>query len=267
MNDIVLTLTLVYSAVDLHLEWTHFSDCRHPIHVWLLVSYASIFLFRCANLVGANAAPAEAVAGNFLLDVRQKGALPRTMASLTWFVCLPFMVAWTFLGTMWLWRITYETPLCIPTSAHMWFTIFWIALCYVWIIIHGAIAVAAWTLERRVRLAEGNLAQMEDADVLARWGQVSQLSGHQALGANPHKGLTPHEIAALPTVTLGADYFGREAIECSICLNELECGDHIRGLSVCGHTFHRSCIDLWLLRQAFCPLCKGEVKALTDSRG
>lgn len=31
-----------------------------------------------------------------------------------------------------------------------------------------------------------------------------------------------------------------------------------RQLDGCGHTFHRSCIDLWLFRRADCPLCKTE---------
>lgn len=45
---------------------------------------------------------------------------------------------------------------------------------------------------------------------------------------------------------------------CAICLDTLEENDDVRGLT-CGHAFHASCLDPWLInRRACCPLCKAD---------
>ncbi|KAJ2399766.1 hypothetical protein GGI23_002452 [Coemansia sp. RSA 2559] len=46
------------------------------------------------------------------------------------------------------------------------------------------------------------------------------------------------------------------ALECAICLEEINEGEVIRKLP-CPHVFHSACIDRWLLSQSsVCPLCK-----------
>jgi len=204
--------------------------------------------------------------GDFLLDLRQKGAMPRAVAAFIWAVALPGFTVWTLLGTSWLWTITRETPQCMPSETHFWFSSLWIALCYAWIVIHTALGAAAWILERRVRRAEVELRALEDEDddVRSRWGQVSRISGYQALtttaGPCAGEGLSPAAIKALPAAW---EITAEEAAgcECPICITELQDGDKVRRLPGCGHHFHRSCIDLWLLRRADCPLCKGPVAA------
>jgi len=42
---------------------------------------------------------------------------------------------------------------------------------------------------------------------------------------------------------------------CSVCLDCFEGGDSLRMLP-CLHRFHKDCIDEWLLRSPYCPLCK-----------
>lgn len=46
--------------------------------------------------------------------------------------------------------------------------------------------------------------------------------------------------------------------QCSICLMEFQNNEVIRTLP-CIHNFHKDCIDQWLKRQKYCPLCKGEI--------
>lgn len=277
-NDGILLASLLYSVVDLKMEWDQFASCHKPIHQWLLVSYLCVITFRATHLLGmhtacagehGNVAGAGSGAGEFLLDLRQKGMMPRILATFTWLLALPFFVLWTLIGTSWLWDVTQKTPQCMPTDTHLWFSGFWLALCYVWIFIHCALGCVAWVLERRVRQAETDLREIEegDSDVASRWGNVSQISGYRALQGDNQKGLTPTEIKALPLSTHepADDVEGSTACECSVCLCDVCPGDSIRCLPACGHSFHRSCIDLWLLRSADCPLCKRSARVGKNS--
>lgn len=260
-NDAILLVSLLYSSLDIHYEWDSFSQCAHPIHQWLFTSFAMVIIFRITHVIGMRSA--MHTSGDFLLDLRQKETVPRMLASFTWMGALPFFILWTFIGTRWLWETVRKTPTCMPTETHLWFSIFWLALCYVWILIHIALGVVACLLERRVRVAEGHLRQIQDDDVISRWGQVSNLQGYRSLNRSGQTGLSPSEINALPCFSCddGLHEAGvREDTECPICLNCLKPGDSVRQLDVCGHMFHRSCIDLWLLRSSDCPLCKRSVR-------
>ena len=55
---------------------------------------------------------------------------------------------------------------------------------------------------------------------------------------------------------------------CLICLSDYERGEECRKLHRCSHTFHRECIDQWLITgRNSCPLCRGEgVKKAEESR-
>jgi len=276
-NDLILLVSLIYSCVDLNCEWEQFSTCHRPIHRWLLVSYACVITFRLTHLLGTQSAEAPAANGmpaisanaaaDFLLDLRQKGTLPRFLAGFTWLVALPFFVFWTLLGTMWLWDVIRTSPNCVPSQTHLWFSGFWLALCYIWICVHIALGSVAWMLERRVRRAEGDLAALEDDETVSRWGNVSRISSYTALSNNKdNAGLSPKEIQALPGLSVynkvlscGDD----DECECPVCINCFETGESLRTLRSCGHCFHRSCIDLWLLRRADCPLCKRSVRGET----
>lgn len=271
-NDAVLLGSLLYSCFDLQWEWDNFSTCSQPIHKWLLVSYACVISFRLTHLLGSRAAAAGTngiAAGEFLLDLRHKGTIPRLMLTFTWAAALPFFACLTVLGTAWLWQVIQETPQCVPSATHLWFSGFWLLLCYLWIIIHAVLGVVAFVLERRVRAAEGDLREIEDDDVRQRWGQVSHIAGYSVLAeaVSPAEGgLSPSAIKALPCEIETCGCKQGAQTECPICIMEVEPGDTVRYLPGCGHRFHKSCIDLWLLRRADCPLCKRQVLVSKDSQ-
>lgn len=273
-NDAVLLGSLLYSCVDLQWEWNNFATCSKPIHKWLMVSYACVIAFRVTHLLGSRAAAMGSdgrAAGEFLLDLRHKGAVPRAMLTFTWAAALPFFAFLTMLGTAWLWEVSMNTPQCVPSPTHLWFSGFWLVLCYLWIIIHAVLGVVAFVLERRVRRAEGDLREIEDDDVRQRWGQVSHLSGYSVLAETVTPattcGLTPSAIKALPCEIVTRDSMhSSDQCECPICIMDVEPGDTVRYLPGCGHRFHRSCIDLWLLRRADCPLCKRQVFITSSSQ-
>lgn len=272
-NDAVLLISLGYSCLDLLLEWETFNSCHRPIHQWLLVSYASVISFRLMHVVGSrtsqqelNAESAVNTGADFLLNLRHKGTMPRILASFTWLLALPFFALWTFIGTKWLYDVVQHTPQCMPSEVQLWFSGFWLALCYVWIVIHVALGAVAFILERRVRRAEANILAVTDSDTLARWGQIGRLAGFRDLEGPVVTGLSPEEIHNLPMITATLSDVERDSdtCECSICINTFEEGEKLRCLPGCGHTFHRTCIDLWLLRSTDCPLCKRNVRGEGD---
>ncbi|CAO2039264.1 unnamed protein product [Urochloa humidicola] len=81
-------------------------------------------------------------------------------------------------------------------------------------------------------------------------------SGMSRRGA---RGVDPELLRSLPvTVYRAAAGPGleKEAVECAVCLAELEDGEAARFLPRCGHGFHAECVDTWLASHTTCPLCR-----------
>jgi hypothetical protein len=47
--------------------------------------------------------------------------------------------------------------------------------------------------------------------------------------------------------------------ECSICLTEFIDNKRVKSLIKCKHTFHTRCINVWLMKQDTCPMCRERV--------
>lgn len=45
---------------------------------------------------------------------------------------------------------------------------------------------------------------------------------------------------------------------CAVCIEPFKVGEVVRTLP-CKHTFHKSCVDPWLLEQRSCPMCKMDI--------
>jgi hypothetical protein len=271
INDMVLFLTLAYSAMDITSEWASFSKCRKPIHLWLLASFGLLLVFRLIHIVGTHSAKShDGVApGEILMNMRVKGAVPQLMFYMTWFVVMPGFSVWTLAGSIWMWEVSHFSPQCLPPQFY-WFSVLWQALSYAWIFAHMAIGVVALRHERQIRSAEADLRAMEDPDTLERWGNVSRNHSLTSVAAVQDRqraskpGLSPADVLALGGLCTHSDQSCcnpsmAAADECPICLGEFHAGDKLRKLPTCVHVFHRSCIDLWLLQSASCPLCKADV--------
>ncbi|XP_066318651.1 E3 ubiquitin-protein ligase EL5-like [Miscanthus floridulus] len=72
------------------------------------------------------------------------------------------------------------------------------------------------------------------------------------------RGVDPELLRSLPVTVYRAAAPGskEDAVECSVCLAELEDGEEARFLPLCGHGFHAECVDMWLASHTTCPLCR-----------
>ncbi|KAA8493231.1 E3 ubiquitin-protein ligase Praja-1 [Porphyridium purpureum] len=69
-------------------------------------------------------------------------------------------------------------------------------------------------------------------------------------------GLSRKKIDMIPLVRVQDDELelGRE---CIICKDGYKAGEAVRVLR-CKHQYHRECVDYWLDKSVFCPLCRCE---------
>ncbi|GMH21698.1 hypothetical protein Nepgr_023540 [Nepenthes gracilis] len=70
-------------------------------------------------------------------------------------------------------------------------------------------------------------------------------------------GLEPVVVDAIPTMNFDHNAFtSMQDSQCSICLGEYQEKEVLRIMPKCGHSFHLSCIDVWLSKQSTCPVCR-----------
>jgi len=260
--ECALFVALSGSVLDILSEWATFSTCRQPVHKWLLASYALLLIFRVVHSIGCQTSTStNNIEGEFLVNLRIKGTAPKLLQCVTWFLVMPGFSIWTTAGTYWVWDVTTHSPDCMPPN-FLRFTVFWQIVSYAWIVTHLVIGCVAVSAEWKLRSHAADLRALEDPETLERWGNVSQNQSESAMSERiarrcTRSGLSPKEIAALGGIAQVPVYAADE--ECSVCLADLQVGDTLRSLPNCVHSFHRSCIDLWLLQSSTCPLCKVEV--------
>nr|XP_007140286.1 hypothetical protein PHAVU_008G099300g [Phaseolus vulgaris]ESW12280.1 hypothetical protein PHAVU_008G099300g [Phaseolus vulgaris] len=80
-----------------------------------------------------------------------------------------------------------------------------------------------------------------------------------------------HREIELPTVDAGVKYrkdaHAKEINgECTVCLSVFAEGEEIRQLSACKHSFHASCIDLWLSNHSSCPICRATIAVVAATK-
>lgn len=106
------------------------------------------------------------------------------------------------------------------------------------------------------RLICGRLRVGESRETLDRGLEIDLEQSEQR-----SNGLEPVMVAAIPTMKFDHDAFSSmEDAQCSICLGEYQEKEILRIMPKCGHTFHLSCIDIWLRKQSTCPVCRLSLK-------
>ncbi|PON85117.1 43kDa postsynaptic protein [Trema orientale] len=80
-------------------------------------------------------------------------------------------------------------------------------------------------------------------------------------------GLEPVVVASFPTKKYSDAFFSSsEDAQCTACLEEYHDDDVLRILPYCGHSFHVTCIDIWLQQHSTCPICRTSLRECPDRK-
>jgi hypothetical protein len=238
-------------VIDQALQWRRFdAECMtKPIHMWLLGAY--VFAMMCYM-------SCDTVTKQCKLATPDVSCVPQTSGksgskvALAFAAVLPMcLFAWSGLGIYWLDDVLgSETP-CVPNDGHQSTT--FVVTCLILLgleaFLCAVISGQAWAVSQSVARGSAAVMAITDADFVQRWGVPKPI-----LQEDLRRGLSPAQIDSLPC---GQGSASGES--CVICLCPVEWGERVRKLPSCSHSFHRCCVDQWLLRCASCPTCKAAV--------
>ncbi|KAE8713865.1 Gag protease polyprotein [Hibiscus syriacus] len=95
---------------------------------------------------------------------------------------------------------------------------------------------------------------------------VSSRSDLSVLERGTH-GLEPVVVANFPTKNFCEECFSaNKDAQCTVCLSEYSWEDTLRILPYCGHSFHVTCIDIWLQQHSTCPVCRVSLREFPDKK-
>ncbi|XVF17320.1 hypothetical protein REPUB_Repub10bG0110200 [Reevesia pubescens] len=103
----------------------------------------------------------------------------------------------------------------------------------------------------------------ESNDIAAASAYVAASS---VLRSRP-KGLDPALTESFPVFVYSSVKdlkIGKGALECGVCLSELEDDEPLRLIPKCSHVYHLDCIDAWLAYHVTCPVCRAKLTPDSD---
>jgi len=241
-------------------HWDSLVACHRPLHIWLFGACGIAGGFGLALCIGGRAESCEP-----WWFVRPRTRVSRVAFILTWACLLPLMAFWTALGASWLSETLNESPDCLPSDPYPIPTL--LALCQVicglWVVGYAIFVANIWAAARCIQANAAAILSVEDTDLVNRWGEQTPSANLDLSG-----GLLPEELDLAGVCHDVSARFvrgiGSGTGDCAVCLYPCKARERVRLLSACGHVFHRPCIDLWLLRNARCPLCNAGVQRVPE---
>jgi hypothetical protein len=255
-TGMLMCICFLYSVADVLLMES--ADCMVSMQKWLLVSYVNVALFRLAHKIGQKHSNAGK---KFIFSFRQPSRILQGVVLSIWVFLVPFFAVWTVLGTFWFCSALNRTDNCTSSLTPTLMVIVWQGLSYLGIMLYGAIFIVSTVIEIRLRTQEQDLRMVETEESVSWWGRLSVDIGESDISImhKSNAGLKPQQIQQLPEVVMTSCDEASDETLCAICISDFAPGEKVRCLPPCGHRFHKACVDIWLLRQAECPMCKMKV--------
>ncbi|KAL3835190.1 hypothetical protein ACJIZ3_009926 [Penstemon smallii] len=261
---------LATSIIIVAINWKRYHSCIHPLHIWIVVDYTTVFVFRLLMFVD------NGLASGLGLDLGWQQRYRRFhgrifVLSILVLLLYPFLLAWTIIGTVWFTRARK----CLPEEGQKWGFLIWLLFSYCGLISIACICTGKWLTRRQahqLRAQQGipvsEYGVVVDMVRVPEWafeaaGQQMRGIGQDAAAYQPGLYLTPAQREAVEALIQELPKFRLKAVptdcsECPICLEEFHIGNEVRGLP-CAHNFHVECIDEWLRLNVKCPRCRCSV--------
>ncbi|XP_042419912.1 E3 ubiquitin-protein ligase SIS3-like isoform X2 [Zingiber officinale] len=218
---------LATSIIIVSINWKRYHLCTHPLHIWIVVDYTTVFIFRLLMFVDNGLAAGMGFARSCLPEEGQKwGFLIWLLFSYCGLVCIACISAgkWLTRRQAHLQRAQHG----IPISEYG--------------VLVDMIRVPEWAFE-----AAGQELSGMGQDTAYHPGLYLTAAQREAVEALIQE-LPKFRLKGVPT----------DCSECPICLEEFCVGNEVRGLP-CAHNFHVECIDQWLRLNVKCPRCRCSV--------
>ncbi|PWA67561.1 zinc finger, RING/FYVE/PHD-type [Artemisia annua] len=255
------------------LSWKHYDLCKLPLHLWIVVDYASVFIFRLLMFVD------NGIAARMGLDFgrQQRDAYFRgriVVLFILYVVIYPFLWAWTIMGSIWF----TNGYTCLPEKNQKWGFVVWLLFSYAGLSCLALYSVHKWLRRRKAHIERAQhgipmsgiseYGVLVDMIRLPDWvfesaAQEMRIMEHDATPHHQGLYLSENQRQALELMIQELPLFSLKAVptdcsDCPICLEEFRVGDQVRGLP-CAHNFHVACIDKWLRLNIRCPRCRCSV--------
>ncbi|TMW85502.1 hypothetical protein EJD97_023048 [Solanum chilense] len=261
---------LATSIIIVAINWKRYHLCVYPLHIWIVVDYTTVFVFRLLMFVD------NGLAAGMGLDFgwqQRYGRFCGRIAVLSVLALLlyPFLWAWTIIGTLWF----TSARNCLPEEGQKWGFLIWLLFSYCGLMCIACISTGKWLARRQAHLLRAQqgipiseFGVLVDMIRVPDWafeaaGQEMRGMGQDATSYHPGLYLSQAQREAVEALIQELPMFRMKAVptdcsECPICLEEFDVGNEVRGLP-CAHNFHVACIDEWLRLNVKCPRCRCSV--------
>ncbi|KAJ6800028.1 putative E3 ubiquitin-protein ligase SIS3 [Iris pallida] len=260
---------LATSVIIVSINWKRYHLCVHPLHIWIVVDYMTVFVFRLLMFLD------NGLAAGMGLDLGWQQRYARFCGRIVVLAVLvlllyPFLWIWTVIGTLWF----CSARSCLPEEGQKWGFLIWLLFSYCGLVSMACISVGKWLTRRQAHLQRAqhgipvseygvlvDMIRVPDWAFEAAGQEMRGLSQDTAYHPGLYLSTTQREavealIQELPKFRLKA--VPTDCSECPICLEEFCVGNEVRGLP-CAHNFHVECIDQWLRLNVKCPRCRCSV--------
>ncbi|XP_022726877.1 E3 ubiquitin-protein ligase SIS3-like isoform X2 [Durio zibethinus] len=282
---------LATSVIIVAINWKRYHLCTYPLHIWIVVDYTTVFVFRLLMFVD------NGLAAGMGLDFGWQQRYARfcgriVVLSILSLLLYPFLWAWTIIGTLWF----TSARNCLPEEGQKYGFLIWLLFSYCGLLCIAFMSMGKWMARRQAHLllAQQGIPISEygvvvDMIRVPDWafeaaGQEMRGMGQDTASYHPGLYLTPAQREAVEALIQELPKFRLKAVptdcsECPICLEEFHIGNEViyidvratmftaleiytlspvRGLP-CAHNFHVECIDEWLRLNVKCPRCRCSV--------